>query len=105
MPDDFDDLPLFSAGRAKRDEVLGKLARRRQYDALVKYAALVARSNGTVTANDIRPHLRDIGYTGDSRIVGAVLRNKVFEPIGVTQTSNPQAHARPIRRFKLREAE
>ena len=91
-------------GRAGRDAALGLLERTRA-DWLVKarYCAFWrAWASGFVTADDIHREC-PIPEGVDPRVMGAVFKSHGFVPDGYVPTKRPEAHARPIRRFVLRE--
>ena len=91
-------------GRAGRDAALDLLERTRA-DWLTyarSYAVLHARLHGSVTADDIHERW-PIPEGVDPRVMGAALKIPELAPDGYVQTKRREAHARPIRRFVLRE--
>ena len=91
------------AGRAARDEALDWLkTRRKQYFHNARVVAMrLVRENGEVTVDtlrDVYPPPPD----WDARVLGAVLRDRVFVKIGSTQTARKSSHARDIGIFRLR---
>ena len=93
-------------GRAGRDAALGLLERTRAdwLGAARTYAVSIARNNRKrfVCADDIH-YVCPIPEGIDPRVMGAVFKIPELVPDGYVQTKRPEAHARPIRRFVLRE--
>ena len=91
-------------GRAGRDAALGLLERTRaDWLEQARYNALaLARAFGFVTADDIH-RLCPIPSGIDPRVMGAVFMIPELVADGYVPTKRPEAHARPIRRFVLRE--
>ena len=91
-------------GRAGRDAALDLLEETRwEWLAEARSNAVGhARAWGSVTADDI--HRRcPIPEGLDPRVMGAVFKIPELVPDGYVQTKRACAHARPIRRFVLRE--
>lgn len=91
-------------GRALRDAQLD-LFQVRDAEFLSRCRALaveVARQQGTVSINDIRAQVRLPAEMHPS-VLGAVFKTKQFEACGFTEATHPQAHARVIRIYKLKE--
>ena len=91
-------------GRAGRDAALGLLERTRA-DWLTyarSYAVLHARLHDSVCADDIHERW-PIPEGVDHRVMGAVFMIPELVADGYVPTKRPEAHARPIRRFVLRE--
>ena len=101
------DLPLFAAGEAARDRVLEGMAAAKAevVQALRAEASRIHRQEGRpVCANDVRPVLARLGYTGDPRILGAVFTRGQWRHVGWTKHNGPNSHARQIQTFVPREA-
>ena len=91
-------------GRAGRDAALAGFERTRAYwlYSARECAVMVATLHGSVTADDI--HQRCPIPSGiDPRVMGAVFMIPELVADGYVPTKRPEAHARPIRRFVLRE--
>ena len=91
-------------GRAGRDAALRDLEEyRAEWLAEARVTArLVALNEGSVCADDIH-RISPIPEGLDPRVMGAALKIPELVPDGYVQTKRPEAHARPIRRFVLRE--
>ena len=91
-------------GRAGRDAALSLLERTRiDWLHSARLTAIqVVELHGSVTADDI--HKRCPIPSGlDPRVMGAVFQIPELVADGYVQTKRPEAHARPIRRFVLRQ--
>lgn len=71
-------------------------------EEITEQAIGICRKMGKVTVDDLRKVVK-LPESTDARIFGAVLSQKVFEPIGFTITKVKSSHGRPIRVFKIRE--
>jgi hypothetical protein len=67
-------------------------------------AAVLARAHGSVSINDVRAVLPPPPGVSPS-VFGAVFRDRRFTPIGYTQATHPQAHARAVRTYALKQGE
>jgi hypothetical protein len=65
-------------------------------------ATLICRERGQVSINDVRQFITVPPGVHPS-VLGAVFRDKRFRKVGLTEASHPQAHARIIRVYKLKE--
>ena len=65
-------------------------------------AAMVCRERGQVSINDVRQFI-EVPPGVHPSVLGAVFRDKRFTKVGLTEASHPQAHARVIRVYKLKE--
>lgn len=93
-----------SIGQSLRDAQLG-LFEVRDADFLAQcrdIAERIARIKGEVSINDIREHLKLPAHIHPS-VLGGVFNRKKFQPIGYTQATHKQAHARVVRVYTLRE--
>jgi len=89
-------------GRAIREAQLN-LFESRDADFLARCRALavqVARSQGTVSINDIRASIQLPAEMHPS-VLGAVFKTKQFQACGYTEATHPQAHARVVRVYQL----
>lgn len=87
-----------------RDEALDLLKqRRRQYVIHARNIAIsIINHEGQVTVDRLREYYPPPADF-DARVLGAVLADKKFEPVGYTPTTRPTSHHRPIRVFRLRD--
>lgn len=88
------------------DEVMQSMEERRSaFLTMARKTAVkiaVSRLDRTVTVDDVRelcPPLEGL----DPRLMGAIFRHKMFEPVGFENSTRRDCHYRPIRRFKLIE--
>ncbi|TEU01987.1 MAG: hypothetical protein E3J29_00215 [Dehalococcoidia bacterium] len=91
-------------GLQRRDDALELLEKNRAmwlFNAR-NVAAMVCRLHGQVMADDIRARC-PIPEGWDHRVVGAVFSDRRFVKMGYQATERPEAHARPIAIFKLRQ--
>lgn len=91
-------------GRALRDAQLD-MFQVRDAEFLASCRALavaVCQAQGTVSINDIRAGIQLPAEMHPS-VLGAVFKSKQFEACGFTEATHPQAHARVIRIYKLKE--
>ncbi len=91
-------------GRAIRDAQLD-LFQRRDAAFLTRCRALaveVARRQGTVSINDIRASV-ELPAEMHPSVLGAVFKTKQFQACGYTEATHPQAHARVVRVYQLKE--
>lgn len=65
-------------------------------------AVMVCQQRGQVSINDIR-QIIEVPPGVHPSVLGAVFRTKQFTKVGLTEASHPQAHARVIRVYKLKE--
>lgn len=63
-------------------------------------AEMIAMTQGEVCINDVRG-LIEIPDGLHPSVLGAVFRTKRFKPVGYTEATHPQAHARVIRTYRL----
>lgn len=97
--------PDIPGARRERDRVLATLesTRKTVLEQLRNHAAAIYRATGRpVSTNDIRADLREMGYTGDGRILGAVFK-KPWRIVGQTTNDMKHNHAGLIRLFVLDE--
>jgi hypothetical protein len=93
-----------SLGATLRDSQLA-LFEHRDTEFLQRCRALaveVCRRQGSVSINDIRAGIHLPAHMHPS-VLGAVFKTKQFEACGYTEATHPQAHARVIRVYKLKE--
>lgn len=93
-----------SKARALRDSQLALFAVR---DAEFlgrcrELAVLLAKQDGQVSINEIRNYLVPPDGVSPS-VFGAVFKDRRFRPVGYTQATHPEAHARAIRVYALKE--
>jgi hypothetical protein len=91
-------------GRALRDAQLD-MFQVRDAEFLASCRALavaVCQEQGTVSINDIRAQI-PLPAEMHPSVLGAVFKTKQFEACGYTEATHPQAHARVIRIYKLKE--
>jgi hypothetical protein len=89
-------------GRAIRDAQLN-LFEARDTAFLTRCRVLaveVARSQGTVSINDIRAGI-ELPAQMHPSVLGAVFKTKQFKAVGFTEATHPQAHARVVRVYQL----
>lgn len=94
-----------TVGRALRDSQLG-LFEIRQTEFLKHCRSLaiaIAKSRGQVSINDIRDQIEVPPGTHPS-VLGAVFRGNLFSCVGFTEAVHPQAHARIVRVYSLKES-
>jgi len=65
-------------------------------------AVLLAKQDGQVSINEVRSYLVPPDGVSPS-VFGAVFRDRRFKPVGYTQATHPEAHARAIRVYALKE--
>ena len=66
-------------------------------------AVAVARERGTVCINDVRTQVH-LPYNVHPSVLGAVFRDrKRFVPVGWTEATHREAHARAVRVYRLAE--
>lgn len=65
-------------------------------------AVMICRERGTVSINDIRQFI-DVPPGVHPSVLGAVFRTKQFKKVGLVEASHPQAHARIVRVYQLKE--
>ena len=91
-------------GRVIRDAQLN-LFQVRDAEFLQRCRALaveIARRQGTVSINDIRAGIQLPAEMHPS-VLGAVFKTKQFQACGFTEATHPQAHARVVRVYQLKE--
>jgi hypothetical protein len=93
-------------GRALRDAQLALFSAR---DAAFlqrcrALAVVVAKQEGEVSINDIRGMLEPPAGVSPN-VYGAVFKDSRFQAVGYTQAVHPEAHARAVRTYKLKEGE
>jgi hypothetical protein len=91
-------------GRVIRDAQLN-LFQVRDAEFLQRCRALaveIARRQGTVSINDIRAGIQLPAEMHPS-VLGAVFKTKQFQACGYTEATHPQAHARVVRVYQLKE--
>ena len=95
-----------SKGKHLRDTGIQKVSSSREIwlDQARELAIDIINRRGMVSINDVRNYLA-LPTGAHPNLWVAVLRGKVFEPIGYTQASHPLSHARAIRIYKLKEGE
>lgn len=91
-------------GRGLRDNQMALFQVRdaRFLDVCRAVAVEVIKIRGKASINDIRARVF-IPPDMNPSVLGAVFRTKKFRAIGITEASHPQAHARIVRVYKLRE--
>lgn len=94
-----------SAGRSLRDTQLALFQARDTafLETCRAVAVEVIKRKGSVSINDIRARLMLPPGTHPS-VLGAVFRDKRFKVIGIVEASHPEAHARMIRVYTLKES-
>lgn len=65
-------------------------------------AVLVCKQHGQVSINDIRQFI-EVPPGVHPSVLGAVFRTKQFRKVGLTEATHPQAHARVVRVYQLKE--
>ena len=93
-------------GRALRDNQLD-LFELRDAEFLERCRALavqIARHKGTVSINDIRDLVSAPPGVSPS-VFGAVFKGRQWQVVGITQATHPQAHARLIRIYAIKQGE
>jgi len=65
-------------------------------------AVMICRERGTVSINDIRQFI-EVPPGVHPSVLGAVFRTKQFKKVGLVEASHPQAHARIVRVYQLKE--
>lgn len=91
-------------GRTLRDSQIG-LFERREQAFLMQCRALavaIARQQGSVSINDIRSQV-SLPSEMHPSVLGAVFRSNAFRAVGFTEAVHPQAHARVVRVYALKE--
>lgn len=98
-------------GERRRNAALADLAARRSQIVTRARRALLARllDRGTATADDVRAALGELPPRVGPRYLGAVpgelVRAGIISSDGYVRTTRPQAHARPVAVWRLRDAE
>ena len=64
-------------------------------------ARLICRERGQVSINDIREFVTVPSGVHPS-VLGAVFRTKEFRPVGYTEATHKEAHARAVRVYQMR---
>jgi hypothetical protein len=93
-----------TVGQTIRDSQLN-LFEKRDADFLARARALavqICQAQGSVSINDIRQNLALPAEMHPS-VLGAVFKGKQFKAVGFTEANHPQAHARIIRIYNLKE--
>jgi hypothetical protein len=93
-----------TVGQTIRDSQLN-LFEKRDADFLARARALavqICHAQGSVSINDIRQNLALPAEMHPS-VLGAVFKGKQFKAVGFTEANHPQAHARIIRIYNLKE--
>lgn len=65
-------------------------------------AVQICQTQGSVSINDIRQNIALPAEMHPS-VLGAVFKGKQFKAVGFTEANHPQAHARIIRIYQLKE--
>jgi hypothetical protein len=65
-------------------------------------AVMICRERGTVSINDIRQFI-EVPPGVHPSVLGAVFRTKQLKKVGMVEASHPQAHARIVRVYQLKE--
>lgn len=91
-----------TTGRDLRDLELDLFEQVKGTDVVARlraYASAMYAATGTpVSMNDLRAEYERLGYAGHPSVVGAVFRRSAgWVPVGFTQATEPQQHARTIR--------
>lgn len=92
-------------GQVLRDAQLN-LFEQRDANFLARARALavqICQTRGSVSINDIRQNLALPAEMHPS-VLGAVFKGKQFTAVGFTEANHPQAHARIVRIYKLKES-
>lgn len=90
-------------GRRRRDVALNDLTTKRAlWLTMARGAARsVAKARGWACSDDVH-RICPVPEGMNPKIMGAVFRGPEWEPDGVVQTTRPVAHARPIRKWRLK---
>jgi hypothetical protein len=94
-----------TVGQTIRDAQLN-LFEQRDVTFLARARALavqICQTQGSVSINDIRQNLALPAEMHPS-VLGAVFKGKQFKAVGFTEATHPQAHARIIRIYQLKES-
>lgn len=96
--------PDLALGRALKEAGLAKIESRHAYvlGALRDLARNLAWAKGEISVNDVREAAEDLEDI-PPHIFSAVFRGKEWQACGFTMAAHPQAHARTVRLFKLKE--
>ncbi len=93
-----------ATGRDMRDRQLD-IFEQRDHQFLERcraLAVLVCKQHGQVSINDIRRFV-EVPPGVHPSVLGAVFRTKQFKRVGFTEATHPQAHARVVRVYQLKE--
>lgn len=94
-----------TVGQTIRDAQLN-LFEQRDATFLARARALavqICQAQGSVSINDIRQNIALPAEMHPS-VLGAVFKGKQFKAVGFTEATHPQAHARIIRIYQLKES-
>lgn len=97
-----------NVGAVRRDAALGDLARRRAGLVLAARRALLVAllENGPATADDVRRAVLlppGVGAKVFGAVPGQLIRLGIIELDGFMRTMRPEAHARRVQRWRLRD--
>ena len=93
-----------ATGRDMRDRQLD-IFEQRDHQFLERcraLAVLVCKQHGQVSIHDIRAFI-EVPPGVHPSVLGAVFRTKQFKRVGFTEATHPQAHARVVRVYQLKE--
>jgi hypothetical protein len=94
-----------TVGQTIRDAQLN-LFEQRDATFLARARALavqICQAQGSVSINDIRQNLALPAEMHPS-VMGAIFKGKQFKAVGFTEATHPQAHARIVRIYQLKES-